>query len=306
MKKLLVIGSLVADVIINIPHLPKTEEDLHIQHQSLSLGGCAGNVAIVLQELGIPFDLFAPIGQGVYGDFVAGQLAQRKMKSLLPRCGEENGCCYCMVEAGGERTFLSYHGAEYRFQKEWFSLLNPDDYDAVYVCGLELEEPSGEVLLDHLYTAKYSQIYFAPGPRIMKIPKSRMEKLLALSPILHLNQTEALAYSQKNTIEEAARALYAQSKAPLIITLGANGCIQHDGNSFLHIPANKVDIVDTIGAGDSHIAAIMAARSLSYPWQSALQIANETSASILQHKGVQFSDAQRFQLQLALSNISLK
>jgi len=40
------------------------------------------------------------------------------------------------VEDGGERTFLSDHGAEYRFRPEWFSLLSGADYSGVYLCGL--------------------------------------------------------------------------------------------------------------------------------------------------------------------------
>ena len=44
MKKTLVIGSTVADVIVRVNHLPRTGEDLDIDEQTLSLGGCAYNV----------------------------------------------------------------------------------------------------------------------------------------------------------------------------------------------------------------------------------------------------------------------
>ena len=49
MKQTLVIGSAVVDVIINIPHLPKTGEDVHITRQTRSLGGCAYNVSDILR-----------------------------------------------------------------------------------------------------------------------------------------------------------------------------------------------------------------------------------------------------------------
>lgn len=40
-KKILIIGSTCVDIIINVDHLPKTEEDIHPFSQSMALGGCA-------------------------------------------------------------------------------------------------------------------------------------------------------------------------------------------------------------------------------------------------------------------------
>ena len=48
MKKIAVIGSCVADVILQIPHLPGRQEDINITSQTLSLGGCAFNAAHML------------------------------------------------------------------------------------------------------------------------------------------------------------------------------------------------------------------------------------------------------------------
>ena len=47
MKKILVIGSTVADIIIELDRLPVTAEDVHVKTQSMSLGGCAHNVAVM-------------------------------------------------------------------------------------------------------------------------------------------------------------------------------------------------------------------------------------------------------------------
>lgn len=46
MKKVLIIGSTVVDIIVNlVDSLPKTGEDVHIRSQHMSLGGCAYNVS---------------------------------------------------------------------------------------------------------------------------------------------------------------------------------------------------------------------------------------------------------------------
>ena len=51
--------------------------------------------------------------------------------------------------------------------------------------------------------------------------------------------------------------LYAQSHAPIIITLGANGVYFYDGMQAFTIPSPSVQVTDTIGAGDTHIGALL-------------------------------------------------
>ena len=71
MKKVLVIGSTVVDVVVNlVDHLPKTGEDVHIRSQHMSLGGCAYNVSDSIRHFQVPYILFSPIGTGVYGNFI--------------------------------------------------------------------------------------------------------------------------------------------------------------------------------------------------------------------------------------------
>ena len=117
MKKLLVIGSTVVDVIIPIDHLPRTAEDVNVYEQRMAMGGCAYNAWSMLRHFGVPAILFSPVGTGVYGDFVRTGLAAQGASSPVPTPQRENGCCYCFVEKGGERTFVSVRGAEYAFRR---------------------------------------------------------------------------------------------------------------------------------------------------------------------------------------------
>ena len=70
MKKALIIGSTVVDVIVNlVDSLPKTGEDVHVRSQHMSLGGCAYNVSDSVRHFQVPYILFSPVGTGVYGYF---------------------------------------------------------------------------------------------------------------------------------------------------------------------------------------------------------------------------------------------
>ena len=131
MKKALIIGSTVVDVIVNlVDSLPTTGEDVHVRSQHMSLGGCAYNVSDSVRHFQIPYILFSPVGTGVYGYFVREELKKKGISNPIPSPDMDNGCCYCFVEKSGERTFISYHGAEYLFQKDWFNLIDTEEIDS--------------------------------------------------------------------------------------------------------------------------------------------------------------------------------
>ena len=58
-----IIGSCVCDVILTLPKLPTTAQDVHLYTQTMRLGGCAYNAAQVLQVLQQPYVLFSPVGK---------------------------------------------------------------------------------------------------------------------------------------------------------------------------------------------------------------------------------------------------
>lgn len=69
---------------------------------------------------------------------------------ILIETDQRNGCCYCLVDDSGERTFICEHGAEYFYQPEWLENLDTSLYDQVYICGLEIEEATGQYIIDFL------------------------------------------------------------------------------------------------------------------------------------------------------------
>lgn len=286
MKPVLVIGSTCADIIINIDHLPKTQENLRPTAQSMALGGCAYNVAYMMNLFHAPHTFISPVGGGTYGDFVLKELKKqgREIPVYLPE--QENGCCYCLVEATGERTFLSYHGAEYTFQKEWMKDYPASDYSMVYLCGLEVEEPTGINLVEYLEEHPDLPICFAPGPRGVRIRDGKLERIFALSPMLHINELEAEALSGISDIPAAARKLRDITHNTVIITLGEHGtyCLEQNGDAYT-VPGVPATVADTIGAGDSHIGAILACLTAGLPLRKAIETANRVSAAVVGVKG---------------------
>ncbi len=285
MGQTLVIGSSVVDVIIKIEHLPVKKEDIHIIKQSRSLGGCAYLVSDILRHFHAPYSLCTAVGGGLYGNFVYEKLQERGVPIHVRVPEQENGCCYCMVEADGERTFIVDHGIEYTFYEDYLETIDTASIDSVYICGLEIEEYTGWNIIHYLQKHPEYQVYFAPGPRILKIEQDKWHAILALHPILHLNEQESMEFTNCNTVEEAAKILYAMTQNTVIITLGEKGAYCFDGSKSYTAEPVKTTVVDTIGAGDSHIGAVIAARRFGCDWAKALLVANHVSAAVVTKEG---------------------
>lgn len=287
--KTLVFGSTVVDVVIKVPSLPTTAQDVNIISQHHQLGGCAYNVAHILQLAQVPHQLCSPVGCGVYGEFVAHALQEKNIPIFARLQDTANGCCYCLVEPSGERTFLSHHGAEYLFRREWFTQQVMEGSDSIYICGLELEEETSPDLVTFLEEQRQLQIFFAPGPRITTIRKDFLNRIFALSPILHLNEQEACSFTGAESLQKALFQLHEKTGNDVIVTQGAEGV------SFIHqgkihfVPSNKTRVIDTIGAGDAHIGTIIAGLHLGMELSQALEIANAVSAAVVSVAGASLS-----------------
>ena len=286
MKRLLFIGSTVADVVIRTPVLPRRGEDVNIRSQQISLGGCAYNAFQVAQLTGsAPCTLFSPVGGGIWGDWVFAALQHQGVQSAVPRVEEPNGCCYCLVEPDGERTFLCEHGAEYRFRPEWFDLMGDDPFDGAYLCGLEAEDDTEGVILSWLESHPPRRLYFAPGPRIRHIPPAYMARLLAMHPVVHLNGAEVCSFTLCDDLPRAAALLQSLTENDVIVTLGADGAYIASGRGSSHVPGMPARVVDTIGAGDAHIGAVMAGEAMGLTLQESVRRANAISAAVVAHEG---------------------
>ena len=289
MSSALVIGSTVCDVMVYLDRLPSREGDAHIDHQQWSVGGCAFNVVNILHFLSQDYEFISPVGSGIYGDFVKSHLKELGITSSISLAGP-NGCCYCFVESDGERTFLSDHGVEYSFQAEWLKEIATERFDYIYLCGLEVEEPTGLALVESVSQC-HGQVIFAPGPRGLLIPTERLEAIYDLHPILHVNEAEALAFSGCDDTRKAAEKLHQRTGHLVIVTLGEKGAMAYDG-TWYQAAGQTAQVVDTVGAGDSHVGGFLAARLRGLEIEEALSFANKVSSQIVETKGVHLAQEQ--------------
>ncbi|MDD3137860.1 MAG: PfkB family carbohydrate kinase [Lachnospiraceae bacterium] len=279
--KTLVVGAAMIDIVMVMDKLPKSGEDVLCKDSKLKIGGCAYNVGSTLKNLECEHDLCVPVGNGSYGKIIETELCKNDYKIMIKDENKDNGYCMCMVEADGERTFVTYQGIEGDFQTEWFEKLDMSQYDNIYIAGYQVCNHSGKVISEWLKKQNNKNIYFAPGPVICMIEKDTMDRMMEVKPILHLNDKEAYEFTGQDTIENCIKMLYQKNQNTVIVTLGDEGAAYFDGQDYRVIPSRKAVVVDTIGAGDSHIGAIIGGLSKGKNVAESIALANEVAANIV-------------------------
>lgn len=284
--KTLVLGAAIVDKIMNVNMLPKSGDDIVASQEITTVGGCAYNVANILNNLEVAHDLVVPVGCGMYGHTIEKDLLNNGYEIFIKDENTDNGYCLCLVENSGERTFITVQGTECELKKEWLDKLDTNKYNKVYISGYELEGKSGAVIAEFLEKNTHMEIYFAPGPRITYLDKDIMNRIYNLSPIIHLNDKEASEYTNKSDLHQAIEEIHEKNNNSVFITLGPKGVLYKEKNNApIIVEGYKAQVIDTIGAGDSHIAGIIGAKSMEYDNISACKIANKIASKVVSTKG---------------------
>lgn len=289
-KKTLIVGGAIVDIMLKINSLPEKGGNIYALPQKTVIGGCAINIANILKQFSIDYELCMPIGTGPYSSLILDEMA-KEHKNYKPIYKSDNlDCSYCMcyIEDDGERTFISVEGIEKYFKKEWFSSINFNDINYFYFSGYDLEGKNGIEILKVLEKLpKHVQIVFDAGPRILFCQQEQIDKLLDLKPIIHANREEIIALTKNQDPKAGARDLSLRTSNLVVATLDKDGCfytnVTKQQENF--IEAKKVEQVDATGAGDSHMAGILVGLSLDLDLDKTCDLANQIAATIVQHIG---------------------
>lgn len=293
-QEILYIGAIMVDVMCQAPSLPQRGGCLVLWDREISLGGCAFNSANITRQLGGQASLLAPVGTGPYASFVQEELDRRGMSGLSVQTTLDCGACICLVEPDGERTMITLPGIERHFQTEWFQQLDPSRYSHGVFNGFEVEGDAGDAIVSFFEQNPSITPVYAPGPRIMDVPEELTKRILALHPLIHLNEEEALhftsAFTSTGSIEEAGKTLQEMCGNSVVITQGDQGSWAFTEEGSVFAAATSIAPVDTIGAGDAHIGALMAALQAGLDWQETLDAANRVAAIVCGAHGAVLED----------------
>jgi sugar/nucleoside kinase (ribokinase family) len=235
-------------------------------------GGSAANQAVWLAKLGIEVDFVARVGARDASAESERLKAYGVTPHLAADAGLETGRLIALVDASGERSFLTDRGANDALAEADI----PDELIArashIHLSGYSFVAPfSRETVRGVMRRAGKTPVSVDPGSAefLREIGAEQFLALVAGATILFPNADEAATLSGCDEAEAQGAAL-AKPFALVIIKRGALGAEAYGGTQRWRAAAPSATIVDTTGAGDAFVAAFLATRLLGADVQACL------------------------------------
>lgn len=232
-------------------------------------GGAPANVAVAVSRLGGKASFIGKVGQDAFGEYLADVLAENRVDIRhLYRTAEANtALAFVSLQANGEREFSFYRhpSADMLLDEEDVKeIVFPSDA-ILHFCSVDLiEAPVKYAHIAVLDKVKETggTIVFDPNVRLNLWPdaeklKQTIQDFIPYATVLKVSDDELAFITGKASEAEGIAALLQYELELLILTKGGAGADLYFKGEKIHISGERVDTVDTTGAGDSFIGAFL-------------------------------------------------
>lgn len=277
-------------------HLMKA---IDMNRSKMTGGGSAGNTVVALSQFGGKSFYSCLVSNDEHGKFFLEDLKRNEVDTNLKaeNCPDGiTGKCLVMTSPDAERTMNTFLGVS--------SFLSPEHLDEnaiknstyIYLEGYLVASPKGlEAMKEAKKIAEKNGVRVAltfSDASMVKYFSKQMEEIVGAGvDMLFCNEEEAMIYTGTNSVSEAREALKKIAKK-FSITLGANGAMIYDGDTFIQIEPYKVQAIDTNGAGDMFAGAFMYGITHGHSYAEAGKLASLASSRIVSQFGPRMEKQQ--------------
>jgi sugar/nucleoside kinase (ribokinase family) len=289
--RLVSLGNVIIDVVAEVPELPERGGDVLASRGTLEVGGGFNLMAAAARQ-GLEVAYGGALGHGPFGDLARRALQAEGIALLLPDAADEQrdtGFDVVLVEATGERTFVTAAGAEAGVTSQRLDHVEIRPTDALAVSGYGLlHEANRQAILGRLRRlSPETTVCYDPGPLGHTLPDHVVDAVRQRVDWWSCNEREAsLATGCGNAAEAAIELLARLRRGNVVVRMGMSGClVAQRGSGFLHVPGVPVTLVDTTGAGDAHFGAYIAGLAAGRDAETAARRANVVAAITVTRRG---------------------
>lgn len=300
MSKILVVGSLNLDYVIEVENMPKAGETIFGKSLKKIPGGKGANQAYAIGKLGGDVAMI-----GAVGDDDAGQILLNNLKSVnVDTSGIEivndnvTGQAYIYVDDNGQNCITVISGANAVVDRDMIDINMELIDDAEYVV-MQLEVPIDTVkYVKDIAISKGKKVIIDPAPAIKNPDTNLWRGCYIIKP----NELELATLTGKklNNIEEYKKAAIELQKTGadfVISTLGGDGAIAYDGENIKNFDCKKTTVVDTTAAGDTFTAGLVIGLNEGKSIEEAINFGQSAAAITVSRKGAQTSIPSRDEIQ---------
>jgi ribokinase len=305
--RIVVVGSVNTDMIIQAERIPRPGETVIGGEFSIAAGGKGANQAVAAARAGGRVTLVACVGDDVFGRQSLDGFARDGIDITHVRTDTDapSGVALIVVDDGGENSIAVASGANARLTLDDV-LAARDAIASADVLVTQLETPLATVRAAVELAVEHDvRVILNPAPA-----RPLGKRILRLVSVLTPNETEAELLTGIEVADDAAalaaaaERLHALGVQTVVLTLGSRGAFVFGGHQRELLPAFDVTPVDTTAAGDVFNGALAVALAEGKALSDAVRFANAAAALAVTTLGAQPSAPRREAIEQFLSRMS--
>jgi ribokinase len=270
------IASFNADLVSHVPRPIARGETMLASRFEILPGGKGSNAAVACARQGARVAVMARIGDDAFGRMALDLWAREGIvaDAVDVAAGERSGVAQILVFDDGDNSIAVAPGAGAALGAAQVRAA------AALVGGARVVMSSCEVPFEATQAA-FEMARASGATTLLNAAPARPlpEALLGVTDILTPNQNELRALTGVDDTAAAGQALIARGPRAVVVTLGSHGCAWFErGQAPASLPGHAVDVVDTIGAGDTFTGALAAALARGDTLEQAARWANAAAA----------------------------
>ncbi len=238
------IGHAVQDLVFSIDKMPSNAIKYSASAFKTIGGGPAATAAVAISKLGGSVRLASRVGEDILADFIIAELESYDVDcSMVERInGHQTSTSAVLVDKNGERMIVNFQDGSLTSDIKWlkknFSLdshavLADTRWPEAGIYGLELAKEKG-----------------IPAVLDADVPIPKDGKLVNAATHVAFSENGLMDFSGIKNAEIALQSVHEKYGNCCCVTLGSEGTLIIEDGNQTHVPAFKVDVRDTLGAGD--------------------------------------------------------
>lgn len=265
MTKILCIGEALIDMICTDKGKALSDGENFLKKP----GGAPTNVAAAIAALGGSVDLAAKVGVDPFGKNLIEVMKSFGVNTnwMLQDANFFTTFAFVSLMEDGERDFYFNRGADGQLSEADIEAINLDEYSIVHFGSATgfLPGPLQIAYLTLLKKCVEKNIFvsFDPNYRHLLFQNNLQSfnkqswVFLESCNFFKVSDEEAMMLTETSSVEDAASVFMKKTNAVFAITLGKTGTLLRDGQHTKLIPSIVITPVDTTGAGDAFVGAVL-------------------------------------------------
>jgi fructokinase len=228
------------------------------------VGGSTWNVARVVARLGIPSAFAGAVSRDVFGEQLAAANAAAGLDSRFLQQVDRSPLLAIVHECNPPRYFfVGDDSADLHFDANQLPLAWQNAVRWVHFGGISLaREPLASKLLALAEELKDNDVSISYDPNFRAVMDegydSTLRRMVGLADVIKVSDEDLQGLFRRDDADTAFATLRAiNPEASYLYTHGARGAQLYMDDSAWRAAAPKVDVVDTVGAGDASIGALL-------------------------------------------------